>query len=216
MPANLSSPPFVVGLTGGIGSGKSSAAEHLRHLGAGLIDTDEISHALGQPGQAGALAIARIFGEEYLQANGAMDRAKLRQRVFAEPGAKQQLEAAMHPLIHAEVLRRLHADWQTPYIVLAVPLLVESERYLQIVDRVLVIDCPTELQVARVIARNGLAEPEVRAIIAQQASRAARLHHADDVIVNDEGLDKLQVNVEQLHWKYVQLSESKNFSSKGL
>jgi len=207
---------LVVGLTGGIGSGKSCAAEQLRLLGAGLIDTDEISHALGQPGQPGAQAIARIFGDSYLLGNGAMDRARLRQLVFAEPEAKRRLESAMHPLIHEEVMRRLHIPSPVPYMVLAVPLLVESGSYLQIVHRVLVIDCPVELQIARVIARNGLSEAEVLSIMAQQASREARLRHADDVIVNDEGLDKLQVNAEQLHWKYLQLSESKNFSSKGL
>lgn len=208
--------PYIVGLTGGIGSGKSSVAEYLSGKGAGLIDTDEIAHRLSDAGQAGALAVCKHFGAEYLLENGALDRAKLRQRIFAEPAAKRQLEAIMHPLIGEAVARLLQAAHGVPYVILAVPLLIETGNYLKLVDRVLVVDCPVALQISRVMARSKLTEAEVRAIIAQQVDREERLRHADDVLVNDEGLDKLQLNAEQLHWKYMQLSESKNFSSKGL
>jgi dephospho-CoA kinase len=199
---------FVVGLTGGIGSGKSTVADLFVAAGAGLVDTDAIAHELTAPEGTAMPAIVAAFGAAVLTPAGALDRAAMRQRVFADPGARQQLEAILHPMIRQLSDARCLAA-TTPYVVLAVPLLVESGTYRERCDRIVVVDCPESLQVERVMARNGLVADQVRAIMAVQATRADRLAVADDVVVNDAGLTKLYEQVERLHLNYLRQSAEK-------
>jgi dephospho-CoA kinase len=197
--------PYVIGLTGGIGSGKSAAADAFARLGATLVDTDLIAHALTAPGGAAIDGVRALFGADCIDSSGAMDRAKVRARVFSESSARKRLEALLHPLIRTESKARVAAA-HGPYVVLVVPLLVESAGYRARVDRVLVVDCPVSMQVARVRARNGLSEAEARRIIAAQASREARLAAADDVIDNSTTLDALRDQVRRLHAQYITLA----------
>jgi dephospho-CoA kinase len=194
---------LVVGLTGGIGSGKSAAADEFARLGATVVDTDIIAHELTRAGGAAMPQLERAFGREMLDATGAMDRARMRERAFADPTAKKLLEGLLHPLIREESQRRIQAA-QGPYVVHVVPLLVESADYRKRVDRVLVVDCPEDLQVARVRTRSALPESQVRAIIASQATRAERLASADDVIDNSGSLDALRKQVAALHRRYLE------------
>ena len=196
---------FVVGLTGGIGSGKSAAADEFARLGAAVVDADLIAHELTEAGGAAIPALERIFGKDVIGRSGAMDRRKMRERVFADAAAKRALEALLHPMIRDESRRRIEAA-NGPYVVHVVPLLVESADYRKRVDRVLVVDCPEALQIERVRARSALPEADVRAIMASQATRAERLAAADDVIDNSGTLDALRRQVAALHRKYLQYS----------
>jgi dephospho-CoA kinase len=198
---------FVVGLTGGIGSGKSAAAEEFARLGASVVDTDVIAHELTAPGGAALPGVLRLFGKEAIGAGGAMDRAKVRARVFADPAARKALEALLHPMIRDESRRRIAAA-SGRYVLHVVPLLVESADYRARVDRILVVDCPEDVQLARVRARSGLPEAEARAILASQASRAERLAAADDVIDNSGSIDALRKQVAALHQKYLEYSNA--------
>jgi dephospho-CoA kinase len=200
---------FVVGLTGGIGSGKSAAAARFAARGAALVDTDVIAHALTASGGAGIAPIRAAFGAEVLTPDGALDRAAMRRLVFADPAARARLEAILHPLIKTESVARCRlAEADFPYVVLVVPLLVESGAYRDRVDRVCVVDCPEAVQVARVTARNGLAPVEVQAIMTAQASRAQRLAAADDVIDNTAGLPELDARIAMLHEKYREMAKN--------
>lgn len=198
---------FVVGLTGGIGSGKSAAAAEFERLGAAVVDTDAIAHALTQAGGAAIPELQRIFGREAITEKGALDRDKMRARVYADPAAKKALEALLHPMIREES-RRLIAGARAPYVIHVVPLLVESPDYRSRVDRVLVIDAPEALQVERVRSRSGLSEAEVRAIVAAQATRAERLAAADDVIENRGTIEALREQVAALHRKYLEYGQA--------
>jgi dephospho-CoA kinase len=195
---------FVVGLTGGIGSGKTAAADEFAQLGATLVDTDAIAHELTQTGGAAVPAVEKAFGKQFI-AGGAMDRKKMRDHVFADPEAKRKLEQLLHPLIREESARRIAAA-ETPYVVHVVPLLIESPDYRRRVNRVLVVDAPEEIQVARVRSRSHLTEDEVRAIMRTQVSRAERLAAADDVIDNSGARDALRKQVAALHEKYLQFA----------
>ena len=195
---------FVVGLTGGIGSGKSAAADEFAKLGASIVDTDVIAHELTQKGGAAIPDVERIFGKTYIH-DGAMDRKRMRDHVFARPEEKKKLEDLLHPLIREESSRRIAAA-PGPYVVHVVPLLIESPDYRSRVDRVLVVDAPEEIRIARVQARSGLAADEVRAIIRGQAPSAARLAAADDVIDNGGERDALRNQVAALHQKYLQFA----------
>ena len=199
--------PLVIGLTGGIGSGKTAVAEEFARLGATVVDTDEIAHELTSAGGAAIAGVRELFGDEYVDSRGAMDRRKMRERVFADPGARQRLEALLHPLIREESQRRI-AEAKGPYVVHVVPLLVESADYRKRVDRVVVVDCPEDVQVARVRERSGLAEEEIRRIIAAQATRATRQAVADDVIDNGGNLDALFAQVQTLHQRYLQMASA--------
>jgi len=196
---------FVVGLTGGIGSGKSAAADEFGRLGAAVVDTDVIARELTEPGGAALPHIKALFGEAFVAPSGAMDRRRMREHVFSDPAAKRALEALLHPMIRAEGERRI-AQAAAPYVVYVVPLLVESGNYRTRVDRVLVVDAPEALQLARVRARSGLGDAEVRAIMASQLSRAARLAAANDVIDNGGTLEALRSQVAALHAKYLKLA----------
>jgi dephospho-CoA kinase len=195
---------FVVGLTGGIGSGKSAAADEFARLGATLVDTDAIAHQLTESGGAALPAIEKLFGAEFVH-GGRMDRQRMRERVFSDPAAKKTLEGLLHPMIREES-QRLIAAAAGPYVIHVVPLLVESADYRRRVDRVLVVDAPEETQVERVRARSRLSAEEVRAIIRTQASREARLAAADDVIDNAGPRDALLKQVAAFHQKYLQFT----------
>ena len=181
------SPTLAIGLTGGIGSGKSTVASHLVALGAHLVDTDAIARRLTAPGGEAVPFVAQAFGAEVVTADGALDRDRMRERVFAEPSARKRLEAILHPMI-GDVARQEAAQAGGRTVVFDVPLLAESRHWRDRVDRVLVVDCPESLQVQRVVQRNGWSEEAVRRVIAQQAPRAGRRAIADAVIHND-GLD---------------------------
>jgi len=201
----LSDKPFIIGLTGGIGSGKSAAAGQFARRGIDVVDTDLISHQLTAAGSAAIPAIRLAFGDEVIDRRGALDRAAMRERIFRDTAARQALEAILHPLIRDES-ERLCRQSRSPYTILAVPLLIESGQYRQRCQRICVVDCPVEMQIARVKARSGLAEEQILAIIASQASREQRLAAADDVIDNSTDLDSLQRQVEHLHCAYLQLA----------
>jgi dephospho-CoA kinase len=196
---------YVVGLTGGIGSGKSAAADEFARLGATVVDTDAIAHQLTRAGGAAIAEVRRAFGDGCIAADGAMDRDKVRALVFADAAAKQRLEAILHPLIRAESERRIAAA-TGPYVVYVVPLLVESGDYRRRVQRVLVMDCPDAIQIERVQARSKLPAEQVRAIIASQAPRAARLAAADDVIDNSGTIAALRKRAAELHARYLDLA----------
>ena len=195
---------FLVGLTGGIGSGKSTVAELFRQQGAAIIDSDAISHQLTASVGAAIEAIRESFGAGYLDASGALDRARMRKLVFADDGAKQRLEAILHPMIRERMLQQ--AQTAAPYALLVIPLLFETGNYLPLLQRVLAVDCPETAQVERAMRRNGLSEAEVRAIMARQLPRAERLARADDVINNDAGPEGLPPQVERLHRQYSALA----------
>ena len=193
---------FSVGLTGGIGCGKTTVADLFAARGASVIDTDEIAHTLTAPHGAAMPALVAEFGAAYATPEGALDRAKMRALVFADPGARARLEAILHPRIRdATAAASLLATG--PYVMYVVPLLIESGTWRERVTRVLAIDCPEEVQVARVMARNGLLESQVRAIMAAQVTRAQRQAAADDILLNDAGVDALLPQVERLHAFYL-------------
>lgn len=197
---------YLVGLTGGIGSGKSAVGDLFAARGVTVVDTDAIAHALTAPGGLAMPAIRAEFGDSVASADGALDRAAMRAIVFADASARKRLEAILHPMIGSESERLLSASEgkkDTPYAILMVPLLIESGNYRDRVDRVAVVDCTEETQIARVISRNGLARSEVERILAAQATRAQRLAAADDVIDNDGALAELAPQIERLHLDYL-------------
>jgi dephospho-CoA kinase len=192
-------------MTGGIGSGKSEVANAFGKLGVEISDADAIAHRLSMPNEAGHAAITAAFGRGVLLPSGELDRAELRRRAFADPAARACLEAALHPLIRAEMQREL-AGWRGAYGVAVVPLLMERGTVARWVDRVLVVDCPEDEQVRRVIARSGLTSAEVRAIMAAQLGRAARLRGADDVLDNGGAPEAIAPQVAELDRRYRQLA----------
>lgn len=196
---------FSLGLTGGIGSGKTTIANMFGELGAALIDTDLIAHQLTIPGGRAIPAIREQFGAEFIAADGAMDRTAIRQLVFANADQKHKLEAILHPLIRTET-ERAAAQAKGDYRIFVVPLLVESGNWKQRVDRILVVDCDEETQIRRVMGRNQLNREEVIAIMRNQASRQDRLAAADDVIVNDGDLKNIREEVLRLHQQYLHLA----------
>ncbi|WGY68886.1 dephospho-CoA kinase [Burkholderia cepacia] len=197
---------FAVGLTGGIGSGKTTVADLFGAHGAALVDTDLIAHRITAPGGLAMPAIEQAFGRGFVAADGSLDRAKMRTLIFSDDDARRRLEAITHPLIRAETDREAR-EAQGPYVMFVVPLLVESGNWKTRSDRVLVVDCPVETQIARVMRRNGFTREQVEAIIARQATREARLAAADDVIVNDAVTpDALAAQVDALHQRYVALA----------
>lgn len=199
---------IAVGLTGGIGSGKSAVADLFAARGVPLVDTDVIAHRITAPYGIAMPAIASQFGPEFVAADGSMDRARMRALVFGDESARKRLEAITHPLIRAETERETR-EANGPYVIVVVPLLVESGSWKTRVDRVLVVDCCVETQIARVMNRNGFTREQVLAIIARQATREARLAAADDVIVNDGAtLEALAQDVETLHQRYLVLSRA--------
>jgi dephospho-CoA kinase len=196
---------FAVGLTGGIGSGKSTVADYFAAHGVPVIDTDVIARDLTAPGGTALEAIRAGFGEAVMQADGTLDRAALRRRVFADTASRRQLEAILHPRIRLVVEHTL-ATLTAPYALIVIPLLVETGGYRDLLSRVLLVDCPENLQIERVIARSGFTRDEVMAILAAQSSRAERLAVADDVIVNSNSPEALRAQVATLHQRYLALA----------
>ena len=196
---------FTVGLTGGIGSGKSTVAELFAERGVPVIDSDVIARELTAPGSAALIAIQDAFGDAIMREDGSLDRAGLRRRVFADSGARRTLEAILHPRIRQVVVQAL-AGLHAPYALIVIPLLVETGAYAEILDRVLVVDCSEDMQIARVMARNDLSRAEVEAILAAQAGRAERLAAADDVIENTAPPEGLHDRVHALHTQYMMQS----------
>lgn len=192
----------IVGLTGGIGSGKSAVGRLFEERGIVVVDTDAIAHELTTPGGAAIPAIRAEFGDGVITAEGALDRAAMRGIVFADPAARKRLEAILHPMIRTESDRRVAAA-DSPYVILMVPLLVESGNYRERCQRIAVVDCTVDTQIARVMARNGLSRAEVERIIAAQASREQRRAAADDIIDNDGDINALGPQIDQLHREYL-------------
>jgi dephospho-CoA kinase len=191
----------LIGLTGGIGSGKSVVAKRLAELGGTVIDSDQIAHDITAPNGSAIAAIKASFGLAALAADGSLDRPKMRSLVFEDPAALKTLEAITHPLIHAETARQADLAHQSgaSYLVFMVPLLVESGYWPQVIDHLVVVDCPSELQIARVMQRSNLDRSEIKQIILKQALREDRLAAADTILLNDGSLDKLIPQIDTLH-----------------
>jgi dephospho-CoA kinase len=191
----------LIGLTGGIGSGKSVVAKRLAELGGTVIDSDQIAHDITAPNGSAIAAIKASFGLAALAADGSLDRPKMRSLVFEDPAALKTLEAITHPLIHAETARQADLAHQSgaSYLVFMVPLLVESGYWPQVIDHLVVVDCPSELQIARVMQRSNLDRSEIKQIILKQALREDRLAAADTILLNDGSLDKLIPQIDALH-----------------
>ncbi|HEX3848287.1 MAG TPA: dephospho-CoA kinase [Steroidobacteraceae bacterium] len=194
-----------IGLTGGIASGKSTVAARFAAHGIPVIDADEAARAVVEPGSAALVRIVERFGKEVLEPGGALDRRAMRERIFADPRARRDLEAILHPLIGAEMEARERAA-AGPYVIMAIPLLIEAGGPRGRVDRVLVVDVDEAVQVARVAARDGHTPEQARAILAAQAGREQRLDAADDVIANAGSIADLHRETDRLHEKYLRLS----------
>jgi dephospho-CoA kinase len=195
--------PWILGLTGGIGSGKSAAAQHFIDLGVHLVDADNAARWVVEPGRPALAKIVEHFGAQVLQANGELDRSALRGLIFQDPEQRRWLETLLHPLIRQEIISYL-ARAESPYAILVSPLLVESGQY-KMTQRVLVIDAPEQLQIQRTMQRDSTSEEQVQAILKAQASREQRLSHADDVLINDRDPAWLKSEVERLHHFYLTL-----------
>ena len=196
---------LIIGLTGGIGSGKTAASDHFQQLGITIVDADVASRTVVEPGKPALNKIAERFGAEMILQDGGINRALLRTRVFATEEDRLWLEALLHPLISEEITQGLQNS-TSPYSILVSPLLLETTQS-DFVARVLVIDVPVDLQVERTMTRDNNSEEQVRAIVAAQSDRQQRLSKADDVIVNDQDLSHLHQQVEQLHKSYLKLAE---------
>jgi dephospho-CoA kinase len=197
--------PYVVGVTGGIGSGKSTVCEEFAALGAPVIDTDQVAREVVAPGTPGLAALVAAFGQDILNDQGELDRRRMRQQVFANPALRQQLEAILHPLIRTGTQEKIEAAGY-PYCLVCIPLLVERGGVNR-VDRVLVIDVPEAVQIARVIARDELTASEAAAIMQSQASRQQRAAVANDVLENSGPLSALRPQIAALHARYLQLAQ---------
>ncbi|MAZ45601.1 MAG: dephospho-CoA kinase [Gammaproteobacteria bacterium] len=196
---------LVIGVTGGIGSGKTAVTNVFSKLGINIVDTDIASRAVVEPGQPALEKIFDHFGESTQNADGSMNRAAVRKLVFSNPDERKWLEELTHPLINDYIQRALESA-SSPYVILVSPLLYETDQYLMC-NRVLVVDVPEDVQVSRTMERDDNNEKQVRAIIAAQTNRKDRLSRADDIINNDQGLDHLATAVERLHLDYLKLSE---------
>jgi dephospho-CoA kinase len=199
---------YVVGLTGGIGSGKTAVADAFTRLGIEVVDTDQLAHRLSAAGQPGFETIRAALPDVPLRPDGEIDRAALRRMVFADPHARTRLENVLHPLIGAEARRQI-TRWTGPYGVVVVPLLLEREGLRSVIDRILVVDCPEDDQVRRVAARSGLAPSDVRAIMATQVTRERRLAAADDVIDNSGAPEAIAPQVRSLDRRYRELAAAR-------
>jgi len=199
--------PLRIGLTGGIASGKSLVTQRFAELGVPVIDADVTSRSVVEPGKPGLAQVVRRFGVDVLDADGRLDRRALRNLIFKDSSLRQALDAILHPLIRAEMEREA-AEAKGPYVVMAIPLLVEGGRAGKQVDRVLVVDADETLQIQRLRARDGSSEDEARAILESQASRTARLAAADDVLLNTGSVAELRQAVDRLHEQYLQQAQT--------
>jgi dephospho-CoA kinase len=206
--------PYCVGVTGGIGSGKSRAAALFGELGAGVVDTDDISHEITATGGSAIPAITAVFGATVVAADGSLNRTVMRKLVFEKPDARKQLETILHPQIRERARDRVMAS-SAPYVLLVVPLLLETGGYRDLIRRVLVVDCDESLQVSRAMQRSKLTADAVHAIMAAQLPRLQRLAGADDVIRNDGSIAQLRAQATKLHQQYLKLAASTASGSRG-
>lgn len=197
---------YRVGLSGGIGSGKSTVAALFQELGVQIIDSDAIAHRLTQVRGEAIPLIRGAFGDAYINADGALNRAKMRSLVFSHDDAKVRLEAILHPLILSQMMEEAETAAGVPYVILVIPLLFEFPGFRALVHRTLVVDCPEETQIQRTMARSALSREEVRTIMARQISRADRLKLANDIIQNEDSLEELRPRVLELHHLYLDCS----------
>lgn len=195
---------LVIGLTGGIGSGKSTVANYFAHLGVTIIDADALAREVVEPDQAALKEITNYFGKQILDSSGRLNRGMLRQIVFADKDKKQWLETLLHPLIDTLMDQRIK-ECTSAYCILMSPLLIETAQ-IEKIDRLLVVDAPEELQLQRTISRDANTEATVKAIMASQSSRAARLQSADDILLNDRDIVSLEKNIVLLHQRYLVLA----------
>jgi dephospho-CoA kinase len=196
----------VIALTGGIGSGKSEAARQFAALGVPIVDVDVIAHELTAIGEPVLANIRHVFGDDFFNSDGTLNRAKLREHVFTSPTERLKLEALTHPAIHERALKQLddnESKLHPPYQILAIPLLFEDNRYNDVIDKTLVIDCDENLQINRAMARSQITESEVKEMMRVQVARAVRLARADEVIVNNGLLTELRKNVAEIHKKFI-------------
>jgi len=198
---------FVVGLTGGIGCGKSSASQFFSDLGIDVIDTDIIARQLTQPNGSAISLIQNTFGSSVITADGALDRNKMRDLVFANSESRHKLEQILHPLILKAVIRRIKQS-QAPYVIVVIPLLFETNDYNHLIQHILVIDCDEQQQLLRTMERSNLSEQKVRSIMATQVTRETRIQKADDVILNNQDIEYLKAQILLLHHKYLALSKN--------
>ncbi len=198
--------PFTIGLTGGIGCGKSRVAENFAKLGAAVIDTDKIARALTGPNSKALDIITAQFGDDYRRTDGSLDRARLRHLIFTNAGAKAYVEALLHPLIRQQVAVEMATLTYAPYQVIVVPLLLETHQYQEWIHRILVVDCDEAQQISRTMARSGLTEAEVRTIMRHQISRETRRLRANDIITNKRTLAEMEDQVIKSHRHYVVLA----------
>ena len=200
---------LIIGLTGGIGSGKTSTTRFFAAEGIAIIDADTIAHELtGAQGDA-IPNIKKYFGVDFITKNGKLDRKKMKNRIFSDINSRKKLEEILHPLIQAEIMHRIETA-SSPYIIVVAPLLLETGDYCETVTRILVVDCNEEYQISRTVSRDGLSKEEVRTIMATQKSRQERLNQADDVIVNDTDISSLQEKVKLQHNIYLSLLQKKS------
>ena len=197
---------YVIGLTGGIGSGKSTVAATFANLGAGVIDTDAISREITQPGLPATKAIEKHFGNQVINPDGTLDRNAIKQHIFNDPDERNWLEELLHPLIKAELKRQID-ELETPYCIAVIPLLFEVEFY-ESINRILVIDVTEETQIERTMKRDGVSREVVIKILQAQAKRKDRIARAHDIIINDGSTEDVIAQVEQLHHKYLKLAAS--------
>ncbi|MCM1128531.1 MAG: dephospho-CoA kinase [Alistipes senegalensis] len=207
-------PAFSLGLTGGIGSGKSTVARLFAERGASVIDTDDIAHSLTAPGGLAMPAICSRFGPEFVSESGALNRAAMRELVFREPAARGELEGILHPMIRQAAFDRA-ARFAGSYVIFVIPLLTEQAIWQDMPDRILLVDCPEALQISRVMVRSKMSEAQVKAVMAAQATRAERRAMADDVIVNDGAPEALAAAVAQLDAKYRELARQARLAGEG-
>jgi dephospho-CoA kinase len=197
---------MIIALTGGIGSGKSEAARQFEALGVPIVDADMIAHALTTTGQSILKEIRRIFGADFLNTDGTLNRAKLREHIFNNPAERLKLEALIHPAIHEQALKQLSENEKRlhpAYQILVIPLLFENNRYDGVADKILVIDCDESLQIKRAMARSNMSQSDVKEMMSAQVTRKVRLKFADEVIVNNGTLAELQEKVVQFHKKLI-------------
>ncbi|WP_340619497.1 dephospho-CoA kinase [Xenorhabdus siamensis] len=196
---------YIVALTGGIGSGKTTISNVFSSLGVPLVDADIIAREVVTPGSPALQAISEHFGSDILLPDGSLNRTALRQEIFSAPEEKQWLNSLLHPLIHAETQQQLN-QVSYPYVIWVVPLLIENN-LTHLADRILVVDVPAEIQISRTITRDGVSREQVENILAAQASRQERLEKADDVILNDQKKQDLTARIIELHQKYLKQAE---------
>ena len=203
---------LIIGLTGGIGSGKSAVCKLFAELGVPVIDADIIARQVVAPGRPALAQIRKTFGDDILTGEGQLDRTKLRAIVFDIPAKRKQLEAILHPAIQHEMLKQAK-ELNSPYCIFAIPLLIEVNQ-ISLADRVLVIDAPDEIRRQRIKQRDRLSDKEIDAIFAAQLTREERLAHADDIIRNDSDLDQLRTQVIDLNYRYLELAKQEKYRGK--